>query len=251
MQTLLAIIGAAIVGSAQLYADIVTGPNVNPENGHLYYLLSRNSWTGAEEEAQSLGGHLVTINDISENTFVYTTFATYGDVQRVLWIGLFQPSGSPEPAGGWAWVSGEPIGFVNWIDHEPNNNSARGPQNWAMIWPPGVSELVSPYGHAKWNDYWDLPTAVDAPLAGLALGLYGVVEVLPSVPHLSIALDSTAVRLSFNSQTGRFYEIQYRSDLAVGGWANLGTTIAGDGKTITLTDTVLDPRRFYRVVVLP
>jgi hypothetical protein len=47
-------------------ASVLVGPIENPSNGHLYYAVSRNTWTGSESEAQSLGGHLVTIKDEDE-----------------------------------------------------------------------------------------------------------------------------------------------------------------------------------------
>ena len=42
-------------------ASPVVGPITNPANGHDYYLLEASTWTAAEAEAVSLGGHLVTI----------------------------------------------------------------------------------------------------------------------------------------------------------------------------------------------
>ena len=78
-------------------ADILSGPVTNTSNGHLYYLLTTNTWTGAEAEAVSLGGHLITISDAAENDWVCTNFLNYAGGPRALWIGLFQPPGSPEP----------------------------------------------------------------------------------------------------------------------------------------------------------
>lgn len=103
-------------------ASVLVGPIENPSNGHLYYAISRNTWTGAEAEAQSLGGHLVTINDEAENKWVWETF-----VPRVggpLWIGL----NDADQEGTFVWSSGEPATYFNWwcrsqTDCEPNNIS--------------------------------------------------------------------------------------------------------------------------------
>ena len=69
-------------------AGIEAGPFRNAANGHLYYLLTADTWTNSEAEAVALGGHLVTINDAAENQWVVDTFANYGGVERPLWIGL-------------------------------------------------------------------------------------------------------------------------------------------------------------------
>ncbi|MES1180317.1 MAG: lectin-like protein, partial [Verrucomicrobiota bacterium] len=132
--------------ASQISAAILAGPFTNAANGHIYFLLSSNTWTGAEAEAVSLGGHLVTINDADENHWVFTNFVTFGGIQRPLWIGFYQPAGSVEPAGGWTWISGEPVTYTDWTPPgEPNNNTANGPQNWAMVWPPAAEGVVHPY----------------------------------------------------------------------------------------------------------
>src|SRR5689334_4408092 len=66
-------------------AAVLAGPVVNPANGHSYYLLSLNNWTGSQSESVSLGGNLATINDAAENAWVFSTFASFGGVQRNLW----------------------------------------------------------------------------------------------------------------------------------------------------------------------
>ena len=65
---------ALVIAAASAKGDIIAGPIVNPANGHSYYFLSQNTWTGAEAEAVTLGGHLVTINNAAENQWVDDTF---------------------------------------------------------------------------------------------------------------------------------------------------------------------------------
>jgi len=61
---------------------VISGPIVNPGNGHTYYLLSPDTWTASQAAAVSLGGNLVTINDAAEQTWVFGTFAGFGG-QRI------------------------------------------------------------------------------------------------------------------------------------------------------------------------
>jgi hypothetical protein len=61
MKTILLILFASL--GLSTHAGILAGPFVNPANGHSYYLLSQNTWSNAEAEAVSLGGHLATIRN--------------------------------------------------------------------------------------------------------------------------------------------------------------------------------------------
>jgi hypothetical protein len=92
----------------------------NPATGHWYALTSSvDTWTGCEEEAVQQGGHLVTINDEAEQAWLIQP-EVFGDTE-FLWIGFYQPPGSPEPDGGWVWSSGEPVTYTGWDGPEPNN----------------------------------------------------------------------------------------------------------------------------------
>ena len=82
--------------------------------GHHYYVLTEGSknWTEAEQEAQDLGGHLVTVNDPAEQDWLHGTFS--GRYYRV-WIGL-----SEEADDTWAWSSGESVSYTNWAQGQPD-----------------------------------------------------------------------------------------------------------------------------------
>jgi len=100
-------------------------PDLNPSNGHYYYLISSGpiAFDTAKAVAESytyLGvqGHLATINDAQENDFLATTYG-----ERA-WLGAIQDVTSPsysEPGGGWIWITGEAFTFSNWAPGEPND----------------------------------------------------------------------------------------------------------------------------------
>jgi hypothetical protein len=128
---------------------------VNPANQHAYALTEVLTWPNAEATAVAAGGHLVTLNDEAEQTWVLDTFGDQvegGDISS-FWIG-FNNEGKEETlfyelcrGGGCApaiwftsnpqayiadtytWASGESVTFTNWDVHrtrfsvtgEPNN----------------------------------------------------------------------------------------------------------------------------------
>ena len=48
----------------------------NSANGHVYFLLTENTWQNSELEAVRFGGHLVTINDAAEQDWVFSTLGS-------------------------------------------------------------------------------------------------------------------------------------------------------------------------------
>ena len=90
--------------------------NIYSFNGH-YYLLTdtASSWQDAEAQAVALGGHLVTISSTNENSFLNSTFSSFG----TLWIGF----NDVDLEGNFTWISGEPASFTFWNNGEPNNSN--------------------------------------------------------------------------------------------------------------------------------
>jgi hypothetical protein len=150
------------VGSAaKSNADpvVISGPIVNPSNGHTYYLLSSDTWTASQTAAVALGGNLATINDAAENAWVFGTFAGFGGVtNRFLWIGLNDVA----LEGTFVWANGEPLNFTNWVPGEPNNTG--GNENFVAMYP--IAFLGG-----QWNDFTNGPFA--------NFESCGVVEVAP------------------------------------------------------------------------
>ena len=85
--------------------------------GHFYVITdSSQTWANAETYAQSLGGHLVTVNDAAEQDWLYATFGRFGDV----WIGLTDQA----VEGTWVWSSGQAVTYTNWASGQPYSNSS-------------------------------------------------------------------------------------------------------------------------------
>lgn len=164
----------ALLGTC--WADVIGGPIVNPTNGHGYYLLGPNTWTGSEAEAVSLGGHLVAISDEQEEVWVYDTFATFGDTNHYLWIGLTDEA----IEGTFVWTTGETVTYTNWAGGEPND----GGSDYVYITSP-----AEPSDRASfWNDIDDSPT------------LNAVVEVL-TLPTTTTSSSTTTLNPTSSSAT--------------------------------------------------
>ncbi len=141
-------------------------------DGHYYYLWPEAGLTWAQAQAVAaqqrlelpdgriLPGHLVTISSQPEQDFISTTYMTRNWLK--LWIGGFQYSFDIEPAGYWAWVTGEEMGDIHsqWSytflqPPEPGNNPnnpvgnedvLRMLINWGSGTPPGT-------GNDLWHDF--------------------------------------------------------------------------------------------------
>jgi hypothetical protein len=73
--------------------------------------------------------------------------------------------GSPEPDGGWVWISGEPVTFTNWGLGEPNNSD--GLEEYAQLGSLESAGTWNDWSHLRWDwAYW-------GPIPGVA-------EVIPA-----------------------------------------------------------------------
>lgn len=112
-------------------------------NGHFYQpVLAPGGidWATAEANAEAMGGYLATITSANENNFAFSLISNnsqfwvnFGTDTRGPWLGAYQPPGSPEPAGGWTWVTGEAFSYQNWAAGEPNNSTAADPNGEAYL----------------------------------------------------------------------------------------------------------------------
>ncbi len=146
--------GQIVIGEGGLSANgitIVRGPEINPANGHRYYLLDLATWTDAEAAGRAFGAPLATINDEAENEWLRSNFGSrfYGS----LWIGLNDVA----EEGTFVWAGGEAASYRNWQDGQPDNAG-------------GVENFVELIDNGQWNDL---------PNDGYADGRLAILEVAP------------------------------------------------------------------------
>ncbi|MFG6107750.1 NF038122 family metalloprotease [Leptothoe sp. EHU-05/26/07-4] len=106
-----------------LYNETLLNFHGETHNGSLYLLTdSVMTWDDAQAYAESLGGNLVTINDLREEAWVQSTFGT----TEGFWIGI----NDRLVEGQFEWVSGEAITYTNWAPGEPNNYDGNQDYGW-------------------------------------------------------------------------------------------------------------------------
>jgi hypothetical protein len=110
----------------------ISAPNTSPPNGvtavpvirgnSLYTIVDGPSWTQAEANAQKLGGHLVTINDASENSALVSNYSyadpnpgSLGYSRNGTYPGMWIGAVNANDTSPYEWSSGEANGYSNWI----------------------------------------------------------------------------------------------------------------------------------------
>ena len=124
---------ALVLIGVSAQAATITGPTVL-YMGHDYTLLTADNWAASEAYAVSQGGHLVSIDDAAENSFILSTFRPTGSI----WIGL-ERVGLGASVADFAWTDGSASTFRNWASGEPNNAG-------------GIEYATHMYSNGRWND---------------------------------------------------------------------------------------------------
>ena len=188
---------------------VLAGPIANPANGHVYYFLSPTNWLAARNIAQSLVGHLATIDDAAENNWIFTTFTNL-NLQLLsggIWIGLNDAT----QEGNFVWSSGATSTYRNWAPGEPNSGGGVYPDE-----DHGMMRLQSQSFASQWNDAPETQNA------------YAVIEanppqVIPSEIKVSV------VDLCWQTTTNGLYQVQYRTNMTTSPWFDIGRTLPGTG----------------------
>jgi uncharacterized repeat protein (TIGR03803 family) len=81
----------------------------------------------------------------------------------------------------------------------------------------------------------------------------GTVFRLTIVPEIqAVTLKNSTLSLTWSTEAGGKYQLQYNSDLSSTNWASLGNAVIATGSTLDITDSVTNgPQRFYRLALSP
>ena len=138
----ISLVASVVVGGTASAADApaVQWKVSDGGNGHWYSVdATLRTWIQAQSGATNRGAHLASFTSLAEQTSAVqlTNFSQ----QESIWIGLIQAAGAQEPAGGWAWVTGEPISFSGWTFNNPNDSGGENVAEWTPSWGGGWNDM--------------------------------------------------------------------------------------------------------------
>jgi hypothetical protein len=199
----LALLGLGLNWPARLQAAPIVWTTASGGNGHAYESVGQaTTWEAAKIAANGMtflgmSGHLATITSQAENDFIVANFS------NPQFLGGYQLDGATEPAGGWAWVTGEPWSYTNWAPGEPNNLS-------------GIEKYLEYFaGGPRWNDISGAETRTyvveyDTPeppaLALFTLGLIGLLQFARKRIHASFGATLFALHPGSPRHRGEDYK---------------------------------------------
>ncbi|MCT7996112.1 S8 family serine peptidase [Laspinema olomoucense] len=176
---------SATISQSQPVINNTNPVYTNPNTGHRYFLSTLDTWLGAQEQAEALGGNLVTINDAEEQQWLIDTFGG----ETGYWIGLMDSEIYGTPEGTFQWVDGSPITYENWHPTEPNNS---------LSTPEGGEDFVNTNhdinnfpNQGKWND---LPNdyTIDENGVRYDFSRAGIIEIDPATFNLGPTVSTSA-----------------------------------------------------------
>jgi hypothetical protein len=168
--------------------------------GPFRFVYGNFTWQEAKLDAEARGGHLATFRDQQEWLSGRSVINQFGSQNA--WIGAYQPTGSPEPGGGWTWITGQPWSFTAWLAGEPNQNQGQ-----------NEDAVYVGFNGGGWND---------AP-SGTRISY--LLELEPRV-DLIRAVKPTFTDLSLGSS----YQLQLSAGLNT--WANHGLTFTATNSSM-------------------
>ncbi|XP_022330695.2 macrophage mannose receptor 1-like isoform X2 [Crassostrea virginica] len=108
----------------------------NTRSSCFYFLVGLLTWDAAESHCQEMGGHLMSIDDPTEQAFI-AGLLRFEDIDGSVWIG----ANCREEEVGYQWSDGKPFVYYNWFPGEPDHVTD------------GDEECVAMFiSNAKWTD---------------------------------------------------------------------------------------------------
>ena len=146
-------------------------------------------------------------------------------------------------------TSNGPYMDLNDAPFEPTVFSYPGVPQWQFSWaeftvPPGVTEIPIRFVHDGIFTAGDVAYVDEVALTPAS-------EFRPPDRELRLSIVCSEVRVCWNSQTNKMYQVQYRSALTTNAWVDLGPPIQGSATNSCISDPVVSPQRFYQVTTLP
>lgn len=137
------------------------------------------NWYQAAALAEDAGGYLACLESAGENDFVFSLinddtyfwhFEENGEHYGISigpFLGGYQPEGSPEPDGGWIWLSGNEWDYTNWAQDLNDGVTDKDPRNNTQPNNSGTGQPIMGFGEMNipvptWGDYME------------AVGAYGL-----------------------------------------------------------------------------
>lgn len=112
-------------------------------NGHSYKVFDiGKTWKEAKTYCESQGGHLVTITDAAEQSFIEDLLNSGS--KNSYWIGCKLNS-----ANQMSWMTGENMTYSNWASDEPDNYQRN--QGYGLILR-NAEALLNDWSFGEWSD---------------------------------------------------------------------------------------------------
>ena len=139
----------------------------------LYTIVDGPSWTQAEANSVKLGGHLVTVNDSKENTWILQNIlGSYPTVGDAYWIGLTDAAVENQ----FKWINDEQPSYFNWYPGEPSNDSGNADfgQIWNYLNRPG--QTAGTWNDAPLDNNWTSQGIAEIPFIRRGDSAYVIVQ---------------------------------------------------------------------------
>jgi len=182
-------------------------------NGHYYYKANNpGSWLDAANSAKNAGGHLVCIDDATEQTFVQNLSTSN------MWIGYYRASNT-DP---WKWVNCQNTTYTNWRSGEPGNN-----EHYTHI----LTNAC--FGPDQWNNLGNISTN------GVCYSnCFGILEI---DPNLNITPSNIQTLSWSTGQTGDSIWVTPNQTTTYWGQSTINGVVCTDSATITVSTAQIAP----------